>query len=87
MHEEVHDANVLIRDEIPVFIDWSDSSVGHPFFGLVVALRSVSDKWELEPGDAFLEELVDDYLEPWTYLAPPAELRDIFSSAYRLGHA
>ena len=85
VHEEVHDANVLIRDGIPVFIDWSDSSVGHPFFGTVVALRSASDKWELEPGDAFLEELVDAYLEPWTYLAPLSELRSIFASAYRLG--
>lgn len=85
VHEELHDANVLIRDGIPVFIDWSDSSIGHPFFGVVVALRSVSDKWELEPGDDFLEELVDAYLEPWTYFAPHSELRGILSSAYRLG--
>lgn len=85
VHEEVHDANVLIRDGIPVFIDWSDSSVGHPFFGVVVALRSVSDKWELKPGDEFLEQLVEAYLEPWSYLAPQTELRGIFSSAYRLG--
>ena len=85
VHEEVHDANVLVRDGMPVFIDWSDSSVGHPFFGFVVALRSVSDKWELEPGDEFLEELLDEYLQPWTYLAPLRELRSIVSSAYRLG--
>ena len=85
VHEEVHDVNVLIRDGLTVFIDWSDSSVGHPFFGVVVALRSVSDKWELEPGDEFLEDLVDAYLEPWTYLAPQADLRGVFSAAYRLG--
>jgi hypothetical protein len=27
--------------------------VGHPFFGVVVALRSVADRFGLEPGDEY----------------------------------
>lgn len=85
VHEEVHDGNVLVRDGAAVFIDWSDSSVGHPFFGVVVALRSVADRFELEPGAPELERLLDAYLEPWTAVAPRERLRALFPAAYRLG--
>jgi hypothetical protein len=85
IHEEVHDGNVLVRDGVEVFIDWSDSSVGHPFFGIVVALRSAADRLRLEPGAPELERLLDAYLEPWTALAPRTGLRTLFPAAYRLG--
>ena len=85
VHEEVHEANVLIRDGVEVFIDWGDSSVGHPFFGIVVALRSVADRFGLEPGAPELERLVDAYLEPWTLVTPRKRLRALFPAAYRLG--
>jgi hypothetical protein len=85
VHEEPHDANVLLRNGDVVFIDWADSCVGHPFFGVVVALRSLSDRLELEPGAPRLEALVDAYLDRWTDFATPEQLRSVFPSAYRLG--
>ena len=85
VHEEVHPGNVLVRNGEHVFVDWADSSVGHPYFGIVIALRSIADLFELEPGAPELERLVDAYLEPWTAIAPRKALRALFPAAYRLG--
>ena len=85
VHEEVHPGNVLVRNGEFVFVDWADSSVGHPYFGVVVGLRSLADQFELEPGAPELEHLVDAYLEPWTAVTPRKSLRDLLPTAYRLG--
>jgi Phosphotransferase enzyme family len=85
VHEEVHAGNVLVRDGELVFVDWADSCFGHPFFGVVVALRSVADRFELAPGARELDRLADAYLEPWTAIAPRKALRALFPAAYRLG--
>jgi hypothetical protein len=85
VHEEVHPGNVLVRNGAHVFVDWADSCFGHPFFGIVVASRSVADRFELEPGAPELERLADAYLEPWTAIAPRKRLRDLLPAAYRLG--
>jgi hypothetical protein len=85
VHEEVHPGNVLLRNGEHVFVDWADSCFGHPFFGIVVALRSVADRFELEPGARELERLADAYVEPWTAVAPRKSLRELLPSAYRLG--
>jgi aminoglycoside phosphotransferase (APT) family kinase protein len=49
VHEEIHDGNVVVRDGSAVIIDWADSCIGHPFFGVVVGLRSLSDRLDLAP--------------------------------------
>lgn len=85
VHEEVHPGNVLVRNGEHVFVDWADSSVGHPYFGIVIALRSIRDLFELEAGAPELERLVDAYLEPWTAVASRKNLRAVFPAAYRLG--
>jgi len=87
VHEEIHDANVLLDgQDAPRFIDWADSSVGHPFFGVVVGLRSISDRLDIPPGEPPLERLLLAYLQVWTALAPLSTLRAvIFPAAYRLG--
>jgi hypothetical protein len=41
IHEEVHDGNVHVRGGRPVFIDWAEASVSHPFAGLINTLRVV----------------------------------------------
>jgi Phosphotransferase enzyme family len=85
VHEEVHAGNVLVRNGEHVFIDWADSCVGHPIFGIVVALRSIADRFELEPGAPALDRLADAYLEPWTSIASRTSLRTLLPTAYRLG--
>ena len=35
LHGDLHPANVLIRNDEPVVIDWFDASVGHPIFDVI----------------------------------------------------
>ena len=43
-HDDLHDANVFVRDGRNLFFDWGDSCVSHPFHTLVVTLRQASDR-------------------------------------------
>jgi hypothetical protein len=85
IHEEVHDGNVHLRDGRPVFIDWSEASVSHPFAGLTNTLRIVAWRSEWEPGGPEVLRLRDAYLEHWTRFAPLDELRAAFAQGYALG--
>jgi hypothetical protein len=77
IHEEATDGNIHVRDGRPVFIDWAEASVSHPFAGLTNTLRAV--------GPERAPRIRDAYLEPWTRYAPLPELREIFAAAYALG--
>ena len=69
----------------PLFFDWGDACVSHPFFTLVVTLASVRYGLDLPEGAPELDGLRDAYLEPRGRFAPLAELRRVFPDAYRLG--
>jgi hypothetical protein len=84
-HEEVHDANVLVDGERYIFADWSDSSVAHPFFTMVVTLRAAAYRLKLQESGPEMRRLRDAYLEPFQKFARRTELLDAFSRAYRLG--
>jgi hypothetical protein len=84
-HDDFHDGNVFVRDGRHVFFDWGDSCVSHPFHTLVVTLRSVAARLDLEPGGSDLLGLRDAYLEPFAVFAEPAALREAFDLAYRVG--
>ena len=85
IHEEVHDGNVFVRDGRPVFIDWAEASVSHPFAGMINTLRRAVDVLGYEPGSPRILAIRDAYLEPWTRYAPLDELRDLFAAGYALG--
>jgi hypothetical protein len=84
VHQEAHDGNVFVRDRRPVFIDWAEASVTHPFLGPLLPLRSATERRGYEPGSREVERLRDAYLEPFTRFAPTAELRRAFAHAYFL---
>jgi hypothetical protein len=84
MHEEIHDANVLVNGDRYIFTDWSDSSVSHPFFSMLVTLRSAAHRLKLEENGAEMMRLQDAYLEPWTKYATRAELTTALKLAYHL---
>jgi hypothetical protein len=84
-HDDFHDGNISVRDGTHVFFDWGDSCVSHPFHTLVVTLRAVAMRFDLEPGGAELLGLRDAYLEPFGSFAEPAALREAFDLAYRVG--
>jgi hypothetical protein len=85
IHEEVHDGNVHVRQGRPVFIDWAEASVSHPFAGLTNTLRAFTDRYGHEPGGPEVLRIRDAYLEPWTRYAPLDELRALFTEGYALG--
>lgn len=49
VHEEVHDANVLVSGQRYIFVDWSDSSIAHPFFSPLVTIRAAAYRLGLRP--------------------------------------
>jgi hypothetical protein len=82
-HDDLHDNNVLARG--PVFIDWGDAVVGHPFGTMLVTLNTTAYHHGLGPDDPVLHRLVDAYTEVWTDLADRATLRRLVELAIRVG--
>jgi hypothetical protein len=72
-HNDLHPWNVLSGAR---FYDWGDSVVAHPFAALLVPLQVAGRE-----GAAWVR---DAYLEPFTDLAPLAELADTLALACRV---
>ncbi|MCT2582876.1 aminoglycoside phosphotransferase family protein [Actinophytocola gossypii] len=69
-HNDLHPANVFADGTR--FYDWGDAVVAHPFASMLVALGVPRLVHDLD--DAAVHRLRDAYLEPFTDLAPRAEL-------------
>jgi hypothetical protein len=83
-HMEAHDGNIFVRELQPVFIDWAEAVITHPFIGPLLALRSATERAGYEPGSEQVGRLRDAYLEPFTSFASLPELRTLFADAYLL---
>lgn len=85
-HDDFHDANIFIQEDGRIILtDWGESAVTHPFFTLVVIMRSVDNSF----GTDFSlesEQVRDMYLQYWTSHAPINELRTIVNLAQRIGY-
>lgn len=84
-HEELTLPNVLVGPRGYTYIDWSDCSVAHPFFTMIVTLRSTAYWLKLDKDGSEVQRLRDAYLEPWTTFAPRAQLNEALDLALRLG--
>jgi hypothetical protein len=82
-HDDLHDNNILAAG--PVFIDWGDACVSHPFGTLLVTLRSVAFHHGAAIDDPRLDRIADAYLEAWTDVADRATLRRQAQLAIRVG--
>jgi hypothetical protein len=80
-HDDLTDSNVFPGNR---FFDWGDASVAHPFSSLLVALSFAGHVLGAGPGAPELERLRDAYLEPWTDLAAPPDLRRSVTLACRV---
>jgi hypothetical protein len=86
-HDDLHDAQVFVRDGAELVMDWGDACVSHPFFTLSVTLEGVI-AWGLDD-----EEDSED-IRPYrdAYLAPfgasyDGDLAGAVDVALRLGWA
>jgi hypothetical protein len=79
-HDDLHHANLYVRDKEKRVLDWGDSSIAHPFFSLVVTFRFLEEINHLDPHDPWFARLRDAYLEPWG-----SGLTDAFELAMRVG--
>lgn len=86
-HDDLHSANVLLKDGEVRILDWGDASVTHPFGTLLVTLRSAAYHAGLDEGDEALRRLRDAYLEPWTSLVARRDLLRAAELASWLGLA
>lgn len=84
-HDDLHDANVLVRDGNAVVFDWGDACVTHPFLSLWIVRRIVAHRLAMNESDPTIARLVDAYLEPWTTFAPIAALRRAAEIGAHLG--
>jgi len=79
-HDDLHHANVYSDGNQLRLLDWGDSSVGHPFFSLVVTFRFLEEINKLLPSDPWFGRLRDAYLEPWG-----SGYEETFALAMRVG--
>lgn len=81
-HNDLHPWNVFAGGR---FYDWGDSVVAHPFASLLVPLQVMEDRLGVGPDDPVIHRLRDAYLEPFTDLAPRADLTAAADLAPRAG--
>ncbi|HLE27727.1 MAG TPA: phosphotransferase [Anaerolineales bacterium] len=83
-HDDFHDGNVFVRQGRYIFSDWAESCAAHPFFTLLVTLRSITYRLKLEEGSREVTQLRDLYLEPWTRYESRANLLMAFELGQRV---
>jgi hypothetical protein len=82
-HNDLHPGNVFAAGTR--FYDWGDAVVAHPFASMLVALGFLHIRHGLTAADPMTARLRDAYLEPFTDLAPRAELAREVELACRVG--
>jgi hypothetical protein len=82
-HGDLGASSILTTGRGPVFLDWSDSSISHPFFSL---FRLIHDAASLLPASSLESHrrLRDAYLEPWLAVARTEDLVRAYEIAHRL---
>jgi hypothetical protein len=82
-HDDLHDSNILSTG--PVFIDWGDACVGHPFGTMLATMRSMAWHHGLAVDDPIFPRVADAYTEAWTDVADRTTLRRQVELAIRVG--
>jgi phosphotransferase family enzyme len=85
-HDDFHDGNIFVQSDGKIILtDWGESAITHPFFTLVVIMRSVDNSLGMDFSPES-EQVRDIYLQYWTSYAPIDELRSIIKLAQRIGY-
>jgi hypothetical protein len=85
-HDDLHDAQVFVRDGRFHVLDWGDACISHPFFTLSVTLEGVL-MWGLYDVEDAVDTAPfrDEYLEPFAAAYPGVDLVAAVEPALRLG--
>jgi hypothetical protein len=84
-HGDLNDSNIFASNSAYRFFDWGDSTISHPFFSMVVALRTIAWISELPLNHPEILELRDLYLAPFASFLPQDALQQAFALAFRIG--
>ena len=85
VHGDFLPGNVAVAAGRPVFVDWGEATVSHPFFSPVRFLVSAHFRGRAVREDpALAARLRDAYLEPWGRHASPTRLVEEFALARAL---
>lgn len=85
-HDDLHDAQIFVRDGRSCVLDWGDACVTHPFFTLSVSLEGVLQWGLYDVEDAVdVAPFRDGYLEPFAAAYPGVDLTAAVEPALRLG--
>ncbi len=83
-HGDLTDGNVFLSGGRPIFFDWGDSAVSHPFFSLRTTFVSLYFSLGLDYGAPELDAVRDVYLESWKDYGALDELRTGFRLAQKI---
>lgn len=83
-HNDLHDANIFFAHSRPLFFDWGDSSIAHPFFSLRTVFVSIEYSFDLAEDDPLFTALARSYLQPWAGIQTAENLSAALELAQRL---
>ena len=83
VHGDLHFGNIALRDDEPVFFDWTDGGVSHPLLDVAVQLAAAREYHVLAP--PAVARLRDASLEVWSGFASLDALRSALGAAQALG--
>jgi Phosphotransferase enzyme family len=78
VHGDLHAGNIALRNDNPIYFDWTDGCVAHPFFDVITFLENVDN-----PAEQI--HLRDVYLSQWTDYEPMERLLEAFKLGAILG--
>lgn len=84
-HDDFHDGNIFIQDGRIILSDWGESCVAHPFFTMVVNLRSIAYRLNLEENEPEVLQVRDNYLKNWSQFGTPSQLLEAYGLANQIG--
>ena len=84
LHGDLHMNNVAAGPTRPLFFDWTDACVGHPFFDLITVVHGPIPLAGASP-DESRTRLRDAYLSAWTDYGSPEQLMDIWRAVEVVG--
>ncbi|MBM0066866.1 phosphotransferase [Alkalicoccobacillus gibsonii] len=79
-HGDLFGGNVIIEQDTPYIIDWSDSSITHPFLSMVQLFKEVRSFFS----EAEAENLLCHYLDFWKEYGSISQLKQEFDAIQKL---